>query len=187
VQTIRQLHKAYSQLFADLVYLELDTFCSSLVDLVSLSSRSNRLLDGKVVKFVGSSLSHVCDLVKNHFASASNDDKVSVSFMSGPAREIIASAGNVARAFVAHVDMGLLPPHSGGGAPPTASAAAHAGCGAPPPPPAAALSRKKNSARGGAAPAAATGKRARTQEVDAPAAKGSAIAVTVDGDVVRTR
>jgi hypothetical protein len=61
-ETIRQLHKAYSQLFSDLGYLEFDTFCSSLVDLVGLSSRCGRLLDGKVAKFVGTCLSHVSDL-----------------------------------------------------------------------------------------------------------------------------
>jgi hypothetical protein len=105
-ETIRQLHKAYSQLFSDLGYLEFDTFCSSLVDLVGLSSRCGRLLDGKVAEFVGTCRSHVSDLVKNHFSSTSNDDKITVSFMSGPWREILTAAGNATSAFVSHVDMG---------------------------------------------------------------------------------
>jgi hypothetical protein len=40
-ETIRQLHKAYSQLFTDLGYLEFDTFCSSLVNLVNSARASH--------------------------------------------------------------------------------------------------------------------------------------------------
>jgi hypothetical protein len=65
-------------------------------------------------------------LVKNHFASTSNYNKLSTSFMSGPARKIIASGGNAVRAFVAQVNMGLLLAYSSGGAPLSACAAAPA-------------------------------------------------------------
>jgi diadenosine tetraphosphate (Ap4A) HIT family hydrolase len=110
--------------------------------------------------------------------------------MNGQGREIIVAVGNAARSFVAHVDMGLLPAYSGNGAPsqgPThpGGGGPHPGGGGPPPPPAAASARKKGSSGEGAA--APAGKRARTQESDAPAAKSRAIAVTVDGDLVRTR
>jgi hypothetical protein len=129
-------------------------------------------------------------MVKNHFTSTSNDDKVAVSFMNGPGREIIAAVGNAARSFVAHMDMGLLPAYSGNGTP--SPGPAHPGGGGPlpggggpPPPPATTAACKKGSA--GEAAAAPAGKRARTQESESPAAKSRAIAVTVDGDSVRTR
>jgi hypothetical protein len=179
-ETIRQLHKAYSQLFSDLGYLEFDTFCSSLVDLVGLSSRCGRLLDGKVAEFVGTYLSHVSDLVKNHFSSTSNDDKITVSFMSGPGRELPTAAGNAASAFVSHVDMGLLPAHSSNSTPSTGPLVG----GGLPPTPAAAATRKKGHT--GEAAAAPTCERARTQESKS-AANSSAIAVTVDSDLVRTK
>jgi hypothetical protein len=179
-ETIRQLHKAYSQLFSELGYLEFDTFCSSLVDLVCLSSRCGRLLDGKVAEFVGTCLSHVSDLVKNHFSSTSNDDKITVSFMSGPGREILTAADNAASAFVSHVDMGLLPAHSSNSTPSTGPLFG----GGPPPTPAAAATRKKGHTSEAAA--APTGKRARAQESE-PAANSRSIAVTVDGDLVRKK
>jgi hypothetical protein len=154
-ETIRQLHKAYSQLFSDLGYLKFNTFCLNLVDLVGLSSRCGRLLDGKVAEFVGTCLSHVSDLVKNHFSSTSNDDKITVSFMSGLGREILTEAGNAASAFVSHVDMGLIPAHSANSAP---SAGPPVGGGPQPP-----AANRKNG-RASEAAAAPAGKRARAQE-----------------------
>jgi hypothetical protein len=119
-------------------------------------------------------------LVKNHFASTSNDDKIAVSCMNGPRREILTAAGNAAFAFVLHVDMGLLPAYSGNSTPSTGPLVG----GGLPPPPAATATRKKGHA--GEAAAAPAGKRARAQESES-ATNSRAIAVTVDGDLVRTK
>jgi hypothetical protein len=100
--------------------------------------------------------------------------------MNGPGREILTAAGNAASAFVSHVDMGLLPAHSANS---TQSTGPLVGGGLPPPPAAAATRKKGHASEAAAAPA---GKRARAQESES-AANSLAIAVTVDGDLVRTK
>jgi hypothetical protein len=166
-EMVRQLHKAYANLFADLGYLAFGEFCASLVDLTGLSSRCSRLLDGKVAEFAQACLSHVSDLVKNHFSATANDDKLNVSFMPGAAHEILAAATAAANAYVSHVDMGLIPRNAATSAP-------------------SADATKKKKTQPSTASDAPAAKRSRDKDPALPPSRG-ALAVAVDGDVVRTK